>query len=248
MSLIKTKRSRLEEGKGGTNDIIEVALKSGTFNDQELVDQLMTFLAAGHETTASAMIWVIYLLCKHPEVQSALRKEVISCTADRRGPSETASAFAIENLQYLGAVLNETLRLYPPVSVTVRVSVKDTIIAGEHIPKGTAVMLSPWATNADHEFWGEDALEFVPERWLKSSKMGNSTSNFSFMTFLHGPRSCIGERFARAELAYLVAAWVTKFETTLMDEDFVPVIQGSITVKPKGGLHVKVKVLDGSTV
>ncbi|KAK5072240.1 hypothetical protein LTR70_010561 [Exophiala xenobiotica] len=244
MSLIKRKRSRMSEGKEGTNDIIEIALKSGAFPDHELVDQLMTFLAAGHETSASAMTWVIYLLCKYPRVQSELRKEIFTCKSSRSHRTEETMGLAIPDNEYLGAVINETLRLFPPVSVTVRVSIRDTVIVGEHIPKGTATTLAPWATNAAFELWGTDALEFVPDRWLKSPKAAGSTGNFSFMTFLHGPRSCIGERFAKAELAFLVAAWVTKFETRLVNEDFVPDIQGGITVKPKDGLHVKVKLLD----
>ena len=175
-----------------------------------------------------------------------MREEILSFTPDRSCPPAKAKPIAIDGLQYLGAVINEALRLFPPVAVTVRVSVRDTAIAGEHIPKGTAITISPWAVNGAHEFWGEDALEFVPERWLNSSKTGGSTGNgnFSFMTFLHGPRSCIGERFARAELAFLTTAWVTKFETMLVDEGFMPDIQHGITVKPKDGLLVKVKLLD----
>ena len=244
MSAIKSKKSRLREGEDRANDIIEVALRSGTFTDEELVDQLMTFLAAGHETTASALTWVIYLLCKYPTVQSTLREEVFLHDRDQSSPQGSPTTTTVDSLPYLQAVINEALRLFPPVAVTIRVSVRDTVIAGEHIPKGTTIMIPPWAVNCSVQTWGEDALEFVPERWINERKKQEGFGNFSSITFLHGPRSCIGERFARAELACLTAAWVTKFETNLQDEDFVPEIRGGITAKPKNGLHVDVKPID----
>ena len=237
--MIDNKRKNQKRGAGGDRpDILEVAFRSGGFTDEELVNQLMTFLAAGHETTASALTWTIYLLCKYPDVQVRLREEILSLNTDKEAMPE------LDDLPFLAAVINETLRLFPPVSLTVRECVKDTVVAGELIPKGTAVMLPPWAVNAAIDSWGEDALEFVPERWLEGSIGHESRSNFSFMTFLHGPRSCIGERFARAELAYLVIAWVTAFDTQLADQNFVPQVGGGITAKPKGGLHVKVRPLN----
>lgn len=110
-------------------------------------------------------------------------------------------------------------------------------------------MIPPWAVNASKELWGEDAAQFVPERWLKSVEghdgEGKGT-NYDFLTFLHGPRSCIGQGFAMGEMHCLVAAWVGAFETQLRDADFVPVIRGGITAKPKGGLHVRVKAVGRS--
>jgi cytochrome P450 len=244
LQLIVSKKQKISEGKGGSNDILEVALKSGAFTDQELVDQLMTFLAAGHETTATALTWVIYLLCKHPRTQSKVREEIKTAIPDKTCAAEQITSSTIDSLHYLQAVCNEALRLYPPVALTVRVAVKDTTVAGEHLPKGTAIMLPPWAVNATREIWGPDAAEFVPERWLNPSKSGGSSSNFSFLTFLHGPRSCIGEKFARAELACLVAAWVGAFDTRLFDEEFVVEARGGLTVKPKDGLLVRIKAVD----
>ena len=240
-SLITNKRNSQREKHEDSDDrpdILEVAFRSGGFTDEELVNQLMTFLAAGHETTASALTWTVYLLCKHPEVQARLRKEIFSSNTNGTSIPE------LDDLPFLAAVINETLRLFPPVSLTVRDCVRDTVVAGEHIPKGTAVILPPWAVNAAVDSWGEDALDFVPERWLAPSKGHETRSNFSFVTFLHGPRSCIGEKFARAELAFLVIAWVTAFDTQLADENFIPQVGGGITAKPKGGLHVKVRPLD----
>lgn len=241
MSLIELKKQKIDGAEDGKRDIIAVALKSGAFSVQELSDQIMTFLAAGHETTASAMTWTIYLLAKYPKVQVTLREEILATIPSRAQP---VTATTIDSLRYLQAVCNESLRLFPPVAITVRVSVRDTIVAGQHIPKGTTITLPPWAVNTATELWGADAGEFVPERWLDPEKAGGSSSNFSFMTFLHGPRSCIGEKFARGELACLVAAWVRAFDTTLAEDGFEPEIRGGITVKPANGLRVKVRRLD----
>ena len=118
-------------------------------------------------------------------------------------------------MPYLNAVCREVLRLFPPVAVTMRVAVKDTTICGQLIPKNTTVMLSPWAVNARTALWGDDAGEFRPERWLSGKDSDRSNTNYDFLTFLHGPRSCIGQSFAMGELACLVAAWIGAFATEM---------------------------------
>ncbi|KAL8707912.1 MAG: hypothetical protein Q9220_007132 [cf. Caloplaca sp. 1 TL-2023] len=244
-SSIEAKRRKSQAALDGELDILTAAMHSGAFSDEDLVDQMMTFLAAGHETTASALTWAIYLLAKHPETQERLRDEVrrvlppLSASLLPLVTSET-----IEKMSYLNSVCRETLRLYPPVALTVRVAVNDTTICGQHIPRNTTVMIPPWAVNANTELWGPDAAEFKPERWHRSMAGLSSDSmntNYRFLTFLHGPRSCIGQSFAVGELQCLLAAWVNAFETELQDPNFVPVIRGGITAKPKDGLHVCVK-------
>ena len=106
-------------------------------------------------------------------------------------------------------------------------------------------MVSPWAVNRQRELWGDDAEEFKPERWIEDGKPNNSggaDSNYSLLTFLHGPRSCIGQGFAKAELRCLVAAFIKVFSWELdMKEDPVPA--GVITIKPEKGLHVKLNTV-----
>lgn len=109
-------------------------------------------------------------------------------------------------------------------------------------------MISPWAVNANTELWGSDAAEFKPERWqreLIGSSTDNKSTNYQYLTFLHGPRSCIGQSFAMGEFQCLVAAWVDTFETKLQNPEFIPVVRGGITAKPKDGLHVYVKPVGG---
>ena len=193
------------------------------------------------------MTWAIYLLCKHPDIQSRLRSEIYSKLPSMRDATSQITASDIDDCHYLHAVCNEVLRVWAPVSLTMRVAAQDSTINNHFIPKGTLVLLCPWAINLNHALWGPDAETFNPDRWLAEGQAnkGGADSNYSFLTFLHGPRSCIGQKFAMAEFACLLASWVGRFETELEDPDFVPEIKGGVTAKPKGGLWVKVKENEG---
>ncbi|KAL2756221.1 hypothetical protein ACRALDRAFT_1034009 [Sodiomyces alcalophilus JCM 7366] len=262
--LIREKKDKLAKDQLTDMDILSVALESGAFTDENLVDQMMTFLAAGHETTASAMTWAVYLLCLHPEMQSRLRAEVRAHLPSPDAPGADAAVTATDidrRLPYLSAVCSEVLRYFPPVPMTLREAAVDTTINGQRIPKGTRVMLCPWAVNKDVSLWGDDAGVFNPDRWLapagengagngeKATASGGASSNYAFMTFLHGPRSCIGQGFAKAEFACILASWVGRFEFSLKneeeyDEDKVD-IKGGVTARPAKGLYVNATVVDG---
>ena len=226
-------------------NILSVAIESGGFTDEGLVNQLMTFLIAGHETTASALTWAICMLCEHPEIQSRLREEVRSSLPDPRSPTSSISSNDIDGLPYLNAVCNEVLRLYSPVLFAQRVAAHDTTLNGRYIPKGTTIYISPWATNANKAFWGEDAAEFNPQRWLGEGKAntGGVESNYAFLTFLHGPRSCIGQSFAKGEFACLLAAWAGTLETRFAKEDYVIKVENGLTPQPQD-FAVKVRALE----
>ncbi|KAK4180401.1 cytochrome P450 [Triangularia setosa] len=254
--LIRTKKEKQERKESLGDDILSTAIESGAFTDENLVDQLMTFLAAGHETTASAMTWAIYLLSKNPEIQSRLRAEVHSrlpSLADQS--SREITSVDIDSMTYLNAVCSEVLRYFPPAPVTIRVAAVDTSIQGQHIPKGTQFMLIPWAINKSEALWGDDARAFNPDRWVpkdetdKNAASGGATSNYAFLTFLHGPRSCIGQQFAKAEFACMLATWVGRFEMELAnkeEEDETKIsIKSTLTARPEKGLFVRLKVLDG---
>ncbi|KAJ4317917.1 hypothetical protein N0V94_004680 [Neodidymelliopsis sp. IMI 364377] len=244
--LISAKRAQLQRGEKPSHDILSVALESGGFTDEDLVNQLMTFLAAGHETTASAMSWAIYCLCKHPSTQQRLRTELRSSLPSLSDPTASISSTDIDRLPYLNAVLQETLRLFPPVPLTMRETATDTTIQGSFIPRGTTIVISPWAVNTSTHLWGADAREFNPDRWLGShANTGGAESNYAITTFLHGPRSCIGKEFAKAEFACLVAALVGRFEVEFEEGHWELKIQGGITARPKGGLRVRLREVRG---
>lgn len=252
--LIREKKEKLMRNELKDRDILSVALESGVFTEENLVDQLMTFLAAGHETTATAMTWAIYMLSKNPDVQKRLRAEIRERLPPIDSDREVTSQ-EIDQMPYLNAVCSEVLRYYSPVPLTLREAAVDTTIQGHKVPKGTAIILSPWATNLDKTLWGPDAHEFNPDRWIpkspedKRAASGGATSNYAFMTFLHGPRSCIGLQFAKAEFACLLATWVGRFEFALKnkeDEDEQNLaIKGGITARPERGMYVYATIVDG---
>lgn len=242
--LVRQKKEKLAAKEKMDPDIISIALESGTLTEDKLVDNMMTFLAAGHETTASALTWAAYLLSKHPEVQTRLRKEIREHIGSL---NDEVNDTIIDGMPYLHAVCQEVLRVYAPVPVTMREAVNDTTLMGNYVPKGSVIMLCMWAVNFSKELWGPDADEFNPDRWMKpgQANSGGATSNYAFLTFLHGPRSCIGQRFATAEMACLLAAFVGRYEFDLTHPDVEPVIKGGITARPKDGLHLNLKIVDG---
>lgn len=264
VDLIREKQAKLARKELHDVDILSVALESGAFSEGNLVDQLMTFLAAGHETTASSMTWAVYMLCCHPEVQARLRREVRERLPSPRlhgaGAAAAVSSLDIDRMPYLHAVCSEVLRYLSPVPMTLREAAVDTTIQGRRVPKGTRIVIAPSGTNKDVALWGPDATRFNPDRWLprpegsgpgdgKAAGLGGATSNYALLTFLHGPRSCIGLGFARAEFACLLAAWVGRMEfeledPALLDEGKME-IKGGVTSRPAKGLHVKARVLDG---
>jgi cytochrome P450 len=193
------------------------------------------------------------MLAKNPEYQQRLREEVQQYVGygALKDPNANLAA-TLESLPWLNAVCNETLRLWPSVPVTLRTAVNDTSIGGHAISKGTEFVVSIWWTNRLPELWGPRAADFYPERWIdldeksangmgKPNHHGGAQSNYALLTFLHGPRSCIGQNFAKAELRALAAAWMLnyEFEMAKPKEEVVPF--GLVTVKPKDGLLLKVK-------
>lgn len=256
--LVREKKIKLQE-KGETDvDILSVALESGGFTDEDLVDQLMTFLAAGHETTATSMTWALYMLAKNPEMQQRLRSEVRE-NLPSMSSNQDVTSLEIDHLPYLGAFCSEILRYWAPVPMTLRHTAEETTLQDIKVPKGTRIMLCSWATNFDTQQWGEDAMHFNPERWLASADAsaeekqraasGGATSNYANLTFLHGPRSCIGQAFARAEFACLLATWVGRFQFDLKNEEDRDEegldIKGGATARPSRGLFVHATVVDG---
>jgi len=199
-----------------------------------------------HETTSSALTWATYLLSTHPDTQARLRKEIHERIPNPTDP-EFDIAMLLESLPYLNAVCNETLRLYPTIPVSARVASRDTTIAGHFIPKGTISYVVPWAINRSPALWGCDSEKFVPERWIdesgRTTMNGGADSNYAFLTFLHGPRSCIGERFARAELRALIAAFVGCFEMRMADPNEEVIAGGTITSKPVNGMKLELEPL-----
>ncbi|KAL1963332.1 hypothetical protein VTN77DRAFT_8453 [Rasamsonia byssochlamydoides] len=252
--IVREKRMSLAARKADAQeleaDILGTMMLRGDFSDSELVDQMLTFLAAGHETTASALTWACYLLCLHPDIQTRLRQEI-----REKIPSANHNITwnDLESMPLLNGICQEVLRLYPTVPATIREAVRDSQIAGKKVPRGTRIILCPYAINRSPDFWGETSDQFLPERWIDTDEKGRQTvnhhggapTNFAQITFLHGQRACIGKDFARAELRCAVAGVVGRFAMELQDPDQEIHISGAVTTKPREGMHLKMTRIEG---
>ncbi|KAL9935485.1 hypothetical protein V8E36_005833 [Tilletia maclaganii] len=234
----------------GKMDILSLLVKASMTEQSsykmtaaEVKNQILTVLAAGHETTASGVTWTLWLLAKHPEVQRKLRKEVRTLTSAYEHPP-----FAdLKELKYLGAVVSETLRVFPPTPSTSRQARVDSVIDGTFIPKGTVLLIPSRAMNMDPAgSWGPDAKEFRPERWLDLPPGYDPT--FSLMTFIAGAHKCIAYQMAQNEMRLITAMLVANFEFELLSSTQEVVAESAITMKPAGGLPLRVRrVVDGAS-
>ncbi|KEF54685.1 uncharacterized protein A1O9_09127 [Exophiala aquamarina CBS 119918] len=255
---VRRKRDQIKNPDSKSVDTLALLMKGDVFSDQELVDQLLTIIAAGnparsvnnvdsHETTSSAFTWLTYLLTLHPDIQARLRAEIHEALPLDWSENPTADLAArLECLPLLNGVCNEALRVYPTVPLTSRVSKVDNTVLGQHIRAGTRLFIVPWAVNNDPAIWGADVAEFKPERWIdrktgSPNQHGGADTNYAVLTFLHGPRSCIGQGFAKAELRCLVAAFVGAFEFEMADKTEEVVPAGIITTKPRNGLKLRLR-------
>jgi len=243
--LVANKRQEIAEQKvGDEKDILSVLLKSGEYDTPEgnetARDHLLTVLVAGHETTASLLQWALFQLTKDPRDQKLLRDEIRR--AFPHGLPRSINYEQLEGLRHLRNFVSETIRFYPPVALTLRKAGEDTILAGEFIPKGTPLILPLLAMNKDPQVWGEDSDEFRPSRWERGNAM---ESNYNLLTFLAGPKSCIGKDFAKMEFKTLLVALIARFEFEATTDPSKVEVASAITSKPKGGLRLWVKEVEG---
>jgi cytochrome P450 len=174
-----------------------------SFNDAELRDQVLTFIGAGHETTAVALAWTVYLLARHPEAESRLRAEVAATLGDR-----TPIAEDLPRLPFTRRVIEESLRLYPPVYAVVRDAVDEDEIGGYGIPPRSMIILSPYVTHRHPEVWPDPGV-FDPNRFTPERASGRS--RFAWFPFLAGPHPCIGQEFAMMEMTLVIAMVIQAF-------------------------------------
>jgi cytochrome P450 len=194
--------------------------------DQQVRDQTMTLLAAGHETTSNALTWTLYLLSEHPDVLERLLRE-LDDTLGGRAPT-TAD---IPTLRYLDWVFNESLRLYPPAWTQGRHAIASFERAGYVFPAGTMVMLSQWVMHRLPEVWG-DASAFRPERWG-----GEAVPQGAYFPFGSGPRMCIGMPFAQLEMRLLLATILQRYAPKLVP-GWPVVPRPRVTLRPKYGVRM----------
>ncbi|CUA72792.1 Cytochrome P450 97B3, chloroplastic [Rhizoctonia solani] len=255
MSIVNDKKVVLQENKGDAEshgrDLLTLLIKSNispdldsnqAMTDDEILGQISTFLAAGHETTSSSTSWALYALTKHPEVQTKLRQELLSA-----GLGDEPSMEDLDKIPYLNNFIREVLRVYPVVPLTVREADCDTVIPvgesytdihgkvqnGIRVQKGDSIGIPVLAMNRAKDVWGEDALNFKPERWDNLPEAVKDMPGIwsHLMTFIHGPHACIGYRFALIEMKALLYSLIRAFEFDI-DPSLEIIAKTSLVARP----------------
>jgi cytochrome P450 len=198
------------------------------FATGEMVDQVAIFFLAGHETSASALAWGLYLLATHPQVQERVAAE--ACTLPEN------PAFAdLSRLKFTRDVFREVLRLYPPVPMMVRQNTQPETFRGRAIAPGAQIVLSPWHLHRHERMWVEPDA-FDPDRW--QTEAGKTSAREAYMPFSTGPRVCTGAGFAMAEGVILLAMLVRAFRFAPHGPAPVPVAH--LTVRAADGIRLSV--------
>jgi len=236
---IRAHLGALIDGHAGTDDIagaVIAARDAATgegFTRDELIDQLGVFFLAGHETTASALTWAVYILASRPDILSGLRAEVAAVAGD--GP---ISFEQTRRMPYARAIFREALRLYPPITFMPRVALKPTTIGGYRLRRGALVMIAPWTLHRHKSYW-RDPDRFDPDRFLPEGESAQTPG--AFIPFGAGPHTCVGAGFATAESILVLACLARRFEFDVSEARGVrPVAR--LTTRPAREIMCRVRL------
>lgn len=233
-SIIRDRRSN----PGGTDDLLATLLNmrhenGRQMNDSELRDELMTFLLAGHETTAVALSWTWYLLALNPAVETKLHEEL-----DRVMGGREPTVADLPALPYTEAVMKESMRLYPPAWGIGRKALSAFEVGEFRLPAGTNIFMMQWITHRDGRFFPEPE-SFMPERWSDESTQPGNLPRFAYFPFGGGPRKCIGASFAMMEAVLVLATMAQNFRLKLAPDAEVQILP-SLTLRPSKGIRMLV--------
>jgi cytochrome P450 len=205
-------------------------------DDDQLVDNVLTFYLAGHETTAKALTWTLFLLSRSPEWTAALEDEIARVTG-----GAPIAAEQIDQLVLTRQVIQEAMRLYPPIPIMSRQSVADATLDGREIRAGTSLIMPIYAIHRHARRW-EEPDAFMPERFTPSGEA--SIPRYQYMPFGAGPRVCIGQVFAMMEATAMVATLLQRARFKAV-EGYEPTPVARVTLVPKGGMPLRVSVAAG---
>ncbi|CAH0627439.1 unnamed protein product [Chrysodeixis includens] len=246
--IIKSKRKTMKEDteqKKGTNDIrtfLELITEASGgdrgYSDEELQEETLVLVMAGTDTSAVGASFTVCMLARHPDIQERAYEELKEVFGDSNRPLTSED---LPRLKYLDAIIRETLRLYPPVPIIVRSVEKEiTLPSGVTLVPGCGVLVHIWGTHRNPRYWGDDADQFRPERFLEPLKHPAAFIPFSF-----GPRNCLGYQYAMMSMKTAVATILRKYRISLPGKlDGVDVANTPLTVS----FDVMMKDVDRFTV
>nr|WP_274323901.1 cytochrome P450 [Halosimplex aquaticum] len=198
---------------------------------EQIRDEVMTLLLAGHETTALALTFTTFLLAQHPSVEERLLAEL-----DDHLGGDPPTVEDVRNLPYLETVVKESMRLYPPVPGIVREATGTDEIAGYTIPEGATLSINQWTVHRDPSLY-DDPMAFRPDRW--TDEMEQSLPRLAYFPFSAGPRRCVGDRFAMLEAKVVLATLLQRYHLELVSDPSLDLV-ATITSRPRNPVLMRV--------
>ena len=216
----------------GPDDLLSILLRAqdrGEQTDREIRDEVMTMLLAGHDTTALTLTYTWYLLSQHPEAERRVHDEIDDVLG---GDAPTMED--VGELDYIEQVVDEAMRLYPPVYTMFREAKEPVELGGYRIPEESAIMLSQWAMHRSERYW-DDPDAFDPDRWSRDA----DRPRFAYFPFGGGPRHCIGKHLAKLEAKLILARTAQQYRLEYT-RDEEPELWPTLTMHPRDGMPMRV--------
>jgi cytochrome P450 len=237
--LLEQREGTIEDGPTAVSesgaepmDLTSILLRArdrGEQSEKQLRDELMTMLLAGHDTTALALSYTLYLLSEHSEARERHLAEIDDVVGNER-----ATAGHARKLEFTDRVVRESMRLYPPVYAIFREPQVDVKLGGYRVPAESAVMLPQWVVHRSERYWDEPE-QFDPSRWLPENR--RDRPRFAYFPFGGGPRHCIGKQFAELEAKLVLAALGKRFSMEYVGPELE--LRGSLTMHPQEPLTMR---------
>ncbi|MEQ1529998.1 MAG: cytochrome P450 [Methylococcales bacterium] len=203
------------------------------FSYDEMVDQICMLFLAGHETSASALAWSLYLLSQCPDLQIKILDEL-----NEKVGNKVIDYADVKQLDWVMDTFRESMRLYPPVGFFVREATEDHCMRDKQVKAGSPMLVSPWLIHRHREMWDEPDT-FAPERFRSES--GKASLKCAYIPFSKGPRVCIGAAFATQEAVLTLASIVRRYEI-LPVENHTPRVVGRVTIRSDNGIRIRLKL------
>jgi cytochrome P450 len=235
--LIDTRKALLADGREAPRDLLTLLLQAQDpetgkgLTDMEVQANIVTFIGAGHETTANALSWSLYLLSQDDEARRRIEAEVDGVPSGESG----FAAEAVDRLVFTRAVTEEAMRLYPPAPFISRAAIADDRVAGFRVPRGSLVMIPPYVLHRHRTLW-RDPDHFDPDRFMPDNRA--AIDRFAYLPFGAGPRICIGASFSLQE-AVIVLSHIVKAVRLDPEPGFVARPVQRVTLRPDGGLPMR---------
>jgi cytochrome P450 len=225
----------------GKTDLLNMLLllrdedSGAALSAQEVIDQCLLSFQAGHETTATAVLWWSWLMASHPQDQARAQAEIDACLAGR-----APGADAMQALPWLSATLKEAMRLFPPVAALMtRRLTREIELGGVRLPARTLVGVTPWLLHRDPRWWPREPEAFRPERFMPETASGSPDPipRGAYIPFGLGPRVCLGQHFAQLGMTLIAALLLQRFSLKT-PTDTAPLPRLAVTLRPQGGVRL----------